>query len=179
MEKLEHSNCVRLHFFLANHLLPRGRKTIRIMQLAFTDSRNWTQSACAARECAIHYSIASRLIEKEKGETLKHNSIQETYLRPLGYAEFVLPLCHDRCPTNNRNSSGTGPLIISFNELNKDESSFIFQFFLHESSLSSESVPIILGTSSFKCINLKSKDLIYKYDFIAVGLNKSENKFCF
>ena len=116
---------------------------------------------------------------KKKREEVNARSLQDTFLRPLSYAEFVLPLCHDRCPTNNRNSSGTGPLIISFNELNKEESSFIFQFFLHETSPSSESVRIILGTSSFKCISHKSKDLIYKYDFIAVGLNKSENKFCF
>ena len=42
------------------HLIPRGRKTIWILHIAFADDRIQTRAACAASECAIHYSIASR-----------------------------------------------------------------------------------------------------------------------
>ena len=46
--------------FLTYHLIPRGRKTLRILHIAFANSGNRTQAACAASETAIHYSIASR-----------------------------------------------------------------------------------------------------------------------
>ena len=41
-------------------LIPRGRRTIWILHIAFADGGNQTRAACAASECAIHYSIAFR-----------------------------------------------------------------------------------------------------------------------
>ena len=38
----------------------RGRKTIRILHIAFANGGNQTRAACAASKCTFHYSIASR-----------------------------------------------------------------------------------------------------------------------
>ena len=44
--------------FLNLPLYTERKKTICLLPVAFADARIQTQAACAASECAIHYSIA-------------------------------------------------------------------------------------------------------------------------
>ena len=54
---------VWVHFFNLPPYMER-EKTIWILYITFADGGNRTQAACVASECAIHYSIASRLSSK-------------------------------------------------------------------------------------------------------------------
>ena len=61
METLDHSILVSGSISFTYHLIPRGKNHLNIAHIAFADGGNRTRAACAASECAIHYSIASRL----------------------------------------------------------------------------------------------------------------------
>ena len=62
MEILDQQLIVTGSIFQPSTLCREGEKTIWILQfLAFADGGNWTWAACAASECAIHYTSASRL----------------------------------------------------------------------------------------------------------------------
>ena len=62
MEMLDYATSVWLHFF---HLPPYTKKEKNHLNTAllftFADVGNQTWAVCAASECAIHYSIGSRL----------------------------------------------------------------------------------------------------------------------
>ena len=60
METLEHLSGVWLHYFVLPPYTEREKNHLNIANNAFADGGNRTRAACAASECAIHYSIASR-----------------------------------------------------------------------------------------------------------------------
>ena len=61
METLEHLSGVWLHYFVLPPYTEREKNHLNIANNAFADGGNRTRAACTASECAIHYSIASRL----------------------------------------------------------------------------------------------------------------------
>ena len=61
METLEHLSGVWLHYFVLPPYTEREKNHLNIANNAFADGGNRTRATCAASECAIHYSIASRL----------------------------------------------------------------------------------------------------------------------
>ena len=66
METLDHTDYhVWLNFLRPTPLCREGEKNIRIfcpLFITYADGRNRARAASAASECAIHYTIASRLL---------------------------------------------------------------------------------------------------------------------
>ena len=54
----------------AYRLIPRGRKTILILYVAFANDGNLTRATWATSECAVLYSTWANLIKKQKSTEL-------------------------------------------------------------------------------------------------------------
>ena len=85
--------------YFTYHLIPRGRKTIWLLHIAFAECGNRTLAACTASECDIHFSIASRLnilgVQKQHyWKTTLNITFRKSGVPRFESRTGMLPLCH-------------------------------------------------------------------------------------